>query len=107
MNDTLEHYNNLRTLKKMKPERISQYLKLEQHKKEDSKNILVICRTVKETKEAIKFISKDHIGECEVHSASCIIKINGKHIKFIAVNNLEDLTGLRYKEYYFIDEFNI
>lgn len=107
MNDTLEKYNSLMMLKRMNPERLTQHYYLQQHKDPTSKNILVICRLKKDCKEAIKFIARDHLGECKANLVKCTLELNDTTIKFVPVAWADDLEGFRYKEYYFEEEFHI
>lgn len=108
MNDTLEMYSSLMMLKRMKPDIISLHLNLQQHIDPASNNILVICRLKKDCKEAIKFIAKDNLGECEVSLNSDILKIKDTTFKFVPVINLyKSMISYKYKEYYFEEEFYI
>lgn len=110
MNDTLEMYNSLLMLKRLSrnnPRRIDQHKYLEMRIDKNSKNILVICRTKKDCKEAMKFIAKDHLSDCKANLNTGILKINDTTIKFIPVSYVEDVAGFKYKEYYFEEEFNI
>lgn len=108
MNDTLEMYTSLMMLKRMKPDRITLHLNLQQHIDPTSNNVLVICRLKKDCKEAIKFIARDNLGECEVSLSSGILKIKDTTFKFVPVVDLyESIIGCKYKEYYFEEEFHI
>lgn len=110
MNDTLDVYNSLMMLKRIArnhPDRFNKHKNLEIRKDIKSNNILVICRTKKDCKEAMNFIAKDNLGRCEIHSSSNILKIDGTTIKFISISMVDELIGYRYKEYYFEEEFNI
>ncbi len=109
MNDTLEMYSNLMMLKRMKPDRISLHLNLQQHIDPTSNNILVICRLKKDCKEAIKFIARDNLGKLSrVSLSSGILKIKDTTFKFVPVVDLyESIIGYKYKEYYFEEEFHI
>ena len=110
MNDTLEMYNSLLTLKRLSrsnPRRIDQHKYLEMRREPSSKNILVICRTRKDCREAIKFIARDHLSECKANLNTCILELNDTTIKFIPVSCVEDVVSFKYKEYYFEEEFHI
>lgn len=110
MNDTLEMYNSLMMLKRMSrnnPKRIDQHKYLEMRRDEKSNNILVICRTKKDCREAMKFIAKDNLDKCKVHLTSGILELEDTTIKFVPVSWADDLEGFRYKEYYFEEEFHI
>lgn len=110
MNDTLEMYNSLLTLKRLSrnnPRRIDQHKYLEMRREPNSKNILVICRTRKDCREAMKFIAKDHLSDCKANLNTGILKLNDTTIKFIPVSCVEDVVRFKYKEYYFEEEFHI
>lgn len=110
MNDTLEMYNSLLTLKRLSrsnPKRIDQHKYLEMRREPTSKNILVICRTRKDCREAMKFIARDHLSECKANLNTGILELNDTTIKFIPVSYIEDVVGFKYKEYYFEEEFHI
>lgn len=73
-----------------------------------SKNRLVICRSKKDCKEAMKFIAKDHLGECKIDSMSNKLTIDNVTIIFIPVSELDySLVGYKYKDYYFEEEFKL
>lgn len=108
MNDTLETYNALMILKRVSERNFILYRNLQNRIDKDSKNILVICKSVKACKEALKFIANDHLDNCKIHLNANKLEIEGKQIVFAPVSKLEDfLVGYKYKEYYFEEEFHI
>ena len=108
MNDTLEAYNSLQMLKRMDEKHLRTHYNLQSRIKKDSKNRLIICRSKKDCREAIKFIAKDYLDRAEIDMSNLKIKIDDITLVFMPVLDIDNsLTGYRYKEYYFEEEFHL
>lgn len=91
------------------PREVTRYRLLEQHRDNKSNNILVICKTKKDCNEAIKFIARDHLGECKAQLTKGILKIKDATIIFTSVAGLDEhlLPECKFKDFYFEEEFNL
>lgn len=108
MNDTLEAYNSLQMLKRIDEKHLRTHYNLRSRIKKDSKNRLIICRSKKDCREAIKFIAKDYLDRAEIDMSNLKIKIDDITLIFMPVLDIDNsLTGYRYKEYYFEEEFHL
>lgn len=108
MNDTLEAYNSLQMLKRMDEKHLRTHYNLQSRIKKDSKNRLIICRNKKDCREAIKFIAKDYLDRAKIDMSNLKIKIDDITLVFMPVLDIDNsLTGYRYKEYYFEEEFHL
>lgn len=108
MNDTLEAYNSLQMLKRMDEKHLRTHYNLQSRIKKDSKNRLIICRSKKDCREAIKFIAKDYLDRAKIDMSNLKIKIDDITLVFMPVLDIDNsLTGYRYKEYYFEEEFHL
>ena len=75
MNDTLEAYNSLQMLKRIDEKHLKTHYNLRSRIDKDSKNRLIICRSKKDCREAIKFIAKDYLDRAEIDMSNLKIKI--------------------------------
>lgn len=108
MNDTLEAYNSLQMLKRIGEKHLRTHYNLQSRIKKDSKNRLIICRSKKDCREAIKFIAKDYLDRAKIDMSNLKIKIDDITLVFMPVLDIDNsLTGYRYKEYYFEEEFHL
>lgn len=108
MNDTLEAYNSLQMLKRIDEKHLRTHYNLQSRIKKDSKNRLIICRSKKDCREAIKFIAKDYLDRAKIDMSNLKIKIDDITLVFMPVLDIDNsLTGYRYKEYYFEEEFHL
>lgn len=108
MNDTLEAYNSLQMLKRIDEKHLRTHYNLRSRIKKDSKNRLIICRSKKDCREAIKFIAKDYLDRAEIDMSNLKIKIDDITLIFMPVLDIDNsLTGYRYKDYYFEEEFHL
>lgn len=108
MGSTLETYQALQMLKRMDDWYLNLHYNLQSRIDKKSKNKLVICRNKKECREAIKFIAKDHLDKCKIDMVSLKITVGDITIIFMPVSEIEYyLTGYKYNDYYFEEEFRI
>ena len=108
MNDTLEAYNSLQILKRIDEKYLRTYYNLQSRIDKGSKNRLIICKSKKDCREAIKFIAKDYLDRAEINMSDLKIKIDDITLIFMPVSEIDYyLTGYRYKKYYFEDEFHL
>lgn len=108
MKDTLGAYNSLRILKRIDDKYLRTHYNLQSRINKDSKNRLIICRSKKDCREAIKFIAKDYLGRADINMSDLKIKIGDITLIFMPVSEIDySLTGYRYKEYYFEEEFHL
>lgn len=108
MNDTLEAYNSLQMLKRIDEKHLRTHYNLQSRIKKDSKNRLIICRSKKDCREAIKFIAKDYLDRAKIDMSNLKIKIDDITLVFMPVLDIDNsLTGYRYKDYYFEEEFHL
>lgn len=108
MNDTLEAYNSLQMLKRIDEKHLRTHYNLQSRIKKDSKNRLIICRSKKDCREAIKFIAKDYLDRAKIDMSNLKIKIDDITLVFMPVLDIDNsLTGYKYKDYYFEEEFHL
>lgn len=99
-------YDKLMNLKRLidnNPSIFTLYQELNSYKDPKSKNILIICRTVKDAKEAIKMSARNYIDRAEFNLLQFWLKIDDTMLYFIPITRIEWITGRRFKEYYFDD----
>ena len=108
MNDTLEAYNSLQMLKRIDEKHLRTHYNLQSRIKKDSKNRLIICRSKKDCREAIKFIAKDYLDRAKIDMSNLKIKIDDITLVFMPVLDIDNsLAVYRYKDYYFEEEFHL
>lgn len=98
---------NLKRLIESSPGIYSLYKDLNSRKDPRSKNILVICRTIKDAKEAIKMSARNYLDRAEFNLIKLWLKIDDTTIYFLPMSRIDFVVGLKYKEYYFDETFNI
>lgn len=97
-------YDKLMNLKRLiegSPGVYTLYKDLDSRKDPKSKNILVICRTVKDAKEALKMSARNFIEKAEFNLIKLWLKIDDTTIYFLPMSRIEFVVGMKYKEYYF------
>lgn len=100
----MSDYIFLRSLKNMPKRVIEAYQNLEARKTPSSKNILIICRSKEEARNAMRRFAQNMPG-CKVHSSNLRIEMSDRNIYFISSADVSfNITGLRYKEYYFEED---
>lgn len=97
---------SLRRIIENSPNIYTLYRDLNSRRKADSKNILIICRTVKDAREAIKMSANNYLDKAKINLVKFWLKIDGTTFYFLPMSRLDLLTGLRYKEYYFDGAWN-
>lgn len=80
---------------------------LNMRKSERSKNILIVCRSVKDAYEAMKGIISNYDGICKINKSKMRIEMGERNIIFMPISRTEMLTGLKYREYYLEDEYKV
>lgn len=98
---------NLKRLIESSPGIYTLYKDLNSRKDPRSKNILVICRTIKDAKEAIKMSARNYLDRAEFNLIKLWLKIDDTTIYFLPMSRIDYVVGLKYKEYYFDETFNI
>lgn len=98
---------NLKRLIESNPGIYSLYKDLNSRKDPRSKNILVICRTIKDAKEAIKMSARNYLDRAKFNLIKLWLKIDDTTIYFLPMSRIDYVVGLKYKEYYFDETFNI
>ena len=98
---------NLKRLIESSPGIYSLYKDLNSRKDPRSKNILVICRTIKDAKEAIKMSARNYLDRAKFNLIKLWLKIDDTTIYFLPMSRIDYVVGLKYKEYYFDETFNI
>lgn len=98
---------NLKRLIESSPGIYTLYKDLNSRKDPRSKNILVICRTIKDAKEAIKMSARNYLDRAEFNLIKLWLKIDDTTIYFLPMSRIDFVVGLKYKEYYFDETFNI
>lgn len=98
---------NLKRLIESSPGIYSLYKDLNSRKDPRSKNILVICRTIKDAKEAIKMSARNYLDRAKFNLIKLWLKIDDTTIYFLPMSRIDFVVGLKYKEYYFDETFNI
>lgn len=97
-------YDKLMNLKRLiegSPGVYSLYKDLNSRKDPRSKNILVICRTIKDAKEAIKMSTRNYLDRAKFNLIKLWLKIDDTTIYFLPMSRIDFVVGLKYKEYYF------
>lgn len=97
-------YDKLMNLKRLidnSPGIFTLYQELNSHKDPRSKNILIICRTVKDAREAIKMSARNYIDRAEFNLLHFWLKIDDTTLYFLPMTRIEWIAGRKYKEYYF------
>ena len=97
-------YDKLMNLKRIidnSPGIFTLYQELNSHKDPRSKNILIICRTVKDAREAIKMSARNYIDRAEFSLLHFWLKIDNTTLYFLPMTRIEWIVGRKYKEYYF------
>ena len=100
-------YERLLMLKRMPEDVLNLHSELNMRKSEKSKNILIICRSAKDAREALKGMAMNYEGECKVKLNKMILETKDRNIIFMPISRIDILYGLKYKEYYLEDEYNI
>ena len=103
-----KNYDKLRTLKNIcrgNKELLVNYHILEDKINKDSNNILVICRTWRSSLELLSDVAKSYIDKARIQKSKGILTIEGTTITFLPISRLGTLDGMRYKEYYFEEDF--
>lgn len=100
-------YDRLLMLKRMPEEVLEFYSKLNSRKSEKSKNILVICRTVKDANEALRGMAANCGEGCKINKTRMMLETGERNIIFMPIGRLDTLVGIKYKEYYLEDEYKI
>lgn len=98
---------NLKRLIESSPGIYTLYKDLNSRKDPRSKNILVICRTIKDAKEAIKMSARNYLDRAKFNLIKLWLKIDDTTIYFLPMSRIDYVVGLKYKEYYFDETFNI
>lgn len=98
---------NLKRLIESSPGIYTLYKDLNSRKDPRSKNILVICRTIKDAKEAIKMSARNYLDRAKFNLIKLWLKIDDTTIYFLPMSRIDFVVGLKYKEYYFDETFNI
>lgn len=98
---------NLKRLIESSPGIYTLYKDLNSRKDPRSKNILVICRTIKDAKEAIKMSARNYLDRAKFNLIKLWLKIDDTTIYFLSMSRIDYVVGLKYKEYYFDETFNI
>ena len=98
---------NLKRLIESSPGVYTLYKDLNSRKDPRSKNILVICRTIKDAKEAIKMSARNYLDRAKFNLIKLWLKIDDTTIYFLPMSRIDYVVGLKYKEYYFDETFNI
>lgn len=98
---------NLKRLIESSPGIYTLYKDLNSRKDPRSKNILVICRTIKDAKEAIKMSARNYLDRAKFNLIKLWLKIDDTTIYFLPMSRIDFIVGLKYKEYYFDETFNI
>ena len=99
-------YDKLRTLRNLLKEKdllLDYYLSLEKRLDSKSKNILVICKSKSKVSEALKFVVQDYLDRAIIEKNKGRITIGDTTIIFMSITSF-DLTGINYKQYYFLED---
>lgn len=103
MND----YHKLTTLKRLESYKragdrdiFKLFEELNNMKDKNSKNIVIVCETVKGAKEAMKLIALDYIDKCTIHKFAMYLEFEDRNVYFIPMSRISELVEIKYKEYY-------
>ena len=105
MNNDYYVLMNLKRTIEGNPYAFELYKRLNNYKDTKSNNILVICRTVKNAREAIRMSAKNYIDRAKFNLIQLWLEIDDIRIYFLPMSRIDDVVGLHYKEYYFDETF--
>ena len=101
----MSEYLSLRSLKNMPENILADFKNLESRKTDESKDVLIICKSKDECRKALRRMADNVLGECKVHLSSLKLEMSDRSIYFAPVKDISfHISGLRYKEYYFEED---